>query len=122
MSLVAWFPLNGNTDNYGISNTALTLHGTASYLDDGKIGKTVKTSSSFYFDSAHQASSELSLAFWVYPDTTTLWLDMFSIGTNLGRIELTDASTFNYNWYQTANGGTDLCASGASLFKLGNQQ
>ena len=72
MSLVAWFPLNGNTDNYGISNTALTLHGTASYLDDSKIGKTVKTSSSFYFDSAHQASSELSLAFWVYPDTTTL--------------------------------------------------
>lgn len=121
MSLIHWWPLNGDLNDYGVNNVNPTLHGTVSYLDTGKIGKTVKFSNSLYFDTPVQATNTMSFAFWVYPDSANTWCDMFSIGTNLGRIELISTTSYQYYWYQTSNGGTNLCDSGY-IFTLGNQQ
>lgn len=121
MSLIHWWPLNGNLNDYGINNIVPTQHGTVTYLTAGKIGRTCKTSTSFYFDTAITATNQMSFAFWVYPDSAGAWTDMFSIGTNLGRIELTSNSTYVYYWYQTNNGGANLCDSG-EIFTLSNQR
>lgn len=122
MSLIHWWPLNGNLKDYGIKNSSVTTHGTPTYSNSGKIGKAPTMGSSFYFDSPCViATNKMSLAFWVYPNNVSQWRDIFSIGTNLGRIELTNTSTYVYYWYQTNNGGYNL-ADSQSIFTLGNQQ
>jgi len=118
MSLIHWWPLNGDTKDYGCGNVELVFTASYDYTNAGKIGKALQLSSS-YFSSSFQAPNKMSIAFWIYPNDTGSWSDIFSIGTNLGRIEKT--STDVYYWYQSSKGGSNLCSNG-EIFTLENQQ
>ena len=75
MSLQVWLPLNGNINNYGLSSS-VAINSGAVVDNSGKIGKC------YSFDGTDDGiaiqgldlseRSELSVALWVYPLTTTL--------------------------------------------------
>lgn len=68
MSLVAWYPLNGDYKNYTGYDMDLTPSGTISYTD-GKIGKALHTGG-FKWTAEQTANilnnDELSIALWIY--------------------------------------------------------
>lgn len=70
MSLKLWIPLNGNTNNYGLSGAiAFTERGESGY-DDGKIGRCKKFggSDSLIADYRFELPEEGSLCMWAYWD------------------------------------------------------
>ena len=70
MSLQVWLPLNGNLDNYGLSNVSVTNSG-ATVNDSGKIGKCYEFngSSSLTIGYLNGLSSEdKSVSMWVKPN------------------------------------------------------
>lgn len=67
MSLVAWYPLNGNLKDKGILGNDLINNG-AIVSDEGKIGKCYEfTSSSHYMETTKEinASNQISLCAWI---------------------------------------------------------
>ena len=67
MALRVWLPLNGNTNNYGLSEN-LTQTNTPSYVD-GKMGKAMSTGSlSMTAQQAKEVfnAKEMSFCFWIY--------------------------------------------------------
>ena len=74
MSLIHWWPLNGDTKDYGTDNVALTNSG-ATVSDSGKIGKCYSFNSNAMTSSAIEIGDEFSVCYWVkytsltYPKT-----------------------------------------------------
>ena len=108
MSLVAWFPLNGNLDNKGLSNYTLT-NSNATVNDNGKIGKCYSfngTSSYLSSNFSYQNfGNNVSIAFWVKvsaftTDNQLLW------GTyqNGPFIDIQNQSIRYYCWAKNTDG------------------
>ena len=73
MSLMAWYPLDGNTKNYGAGNLAPGVSGTITYAA-GKIGAQSLKGGSLTWTAEQTASilnnNEFSIAFWIKPTGT----------------------------------------------------
>lgn len=65
MSLIHWWPLNGNLNDYGINNNALTNNG-ATIDNAGKIGKCYSFNSNTLTLSSVNIGDEFSVSYWVY--------------------------------------------------------
>lgn len=74
MSLLAWYPFNGNYNNNGCGEADLTVVSTLAYTDTGLIGKALSTGA-FKWSAAQTKNilnnKALTIAFWVYPHTNT---------------------------------------------------
>lgn len=69
MSLVAWYPLNGNSKNYGAWGSALQpTESSVVYTDSGKIGKAMHTGSLTLSQSQMESwiGNTVSIAMWIY--------------------------------------------------------
>ena len=84
MSLIAWYPLNGDTKDYSGNNKHLTNNG-ATVSNLGKIGKTYDFGSGKYMTRVDEDirqtfnSSEFSISMWYYvTDSSTFALSMGS--------------------------------------------
>lgn len=74
MSLIAWYPLNGDVKNYGLEDMELTEFSSPTFVDNGKIGKAM--SAGHYKWTAEQTAKilnneELSITFWIYINCDT---------------------------------------------------
>ena len=83
MSLVAWFPLNGNLNNNGLDT--FSISGTPAYIEGGKVGQYAYDLSkrvTFTIPSLVGAT-EFSISFWckINPDEnlSTNWVDILSV-------------------------------------------
>lgn len=69
MSLMVWLPLNGNLNNYGLSNLELTTTVNPTYVNNGKIGQAL-SNGSVTMSASNSASilnnQEFSFACWIY--------------------------------------------------------
>ena len=69
MSLMVWLPLNGNLNNYGLSNLELTTTVNPTYVNNGKIGQALSTGS-VTMSASNSAlilnNQEFSFACWIY--------------------------------------------------------
>lgn len=123
MALQVWLPLNGNIYNQGLSGTTITLqNGTAMYDNSGKIGKcfyNCSTGSNLTIPCDFLAN-ELSIAFWIMPNSPTAWMDLFSIGAYANRMEVNN-STDN-NMYYLFSDDNGLVSSGTQVFSLPNKK
>lgn len=121
MALQVWLPLNGSIYNQGLSGTAITLqNGTATYDNGGKIGKcfyNCSTGSNLTIP-CDFLNNELSIAFWIKPNSPTTWMDLFSIGAYANRMEVNN-STEN-NMYYLFSDDNGLVSSGTQVFSLPN--
>lgn len=86
MSLVAWYPLNGNTNDY--SGNGYHLTGTPTYTSNGKIGQAVDInrnwgSSTGFTDSI--CAGDFSVAFWIKIPYSATYTVSQPIGTNTSR-------------------------------------
>jgi len=88
LSLQVWLPLNGDFNNYGVSNVS-GITGTNTSFVDGKIGKCCKMGYTSEFTiPAFDKAKQISITYWCKVNTATSsqWLDMFhfkaSDGTN----------------------------------------
>ena len=112
MSLIAWYPLNGNLNNQGIKNIELSSQGNISLDNNGKFGKC------YYFDGVDDIlynntvdlSEQCSLSVWFNPSritSTTQWivrLGAYAMGEvqlgfyiNTSGINFSGLSEKNYN-------------------------
>lgn len=112
MSLIAWYPLNGNLNNQGIKNIELSSQGNISLDNNGKFGKC------YYFDGVDDIlynntvdlSEQCSLSVWFNPSritSTTQWivrLGAYAMGEvqlgfyiNTSGIKFSGLSEKNYN-------------------------
>lgn len=112
MSLIAWYPLNGNLNNQGIKNIELSSQGNISLNNNGKFGKC------YYFDGVDDIlynntvdlSEQCSLSVWFNPSritSTTQWivrLGAYAMGEvqlgfyiNTSGINFSGLSEKNYN-------------------------
>ena len=108
MSLVAWFPLQGDLHNQGLEDVTLTKSD-AVFTDDGKIGKCLSsnhTGSDYITIPSLVNGKQLSITYWARIDvaTTTNWLDGVYWKTT------TNGTTFNANrqefYHQNDEAGT----------------
>ena len=70
MSLLAWYPLMGNTKNYGLGDAEPTVTATPVYID-GKMGKAMSSGGIKWLASQTKKilnNNELTIAFWLYVD------------------------------------------------------
>ena len=129
MALRVWLPLNGNIENYGLSNCIVTNNG-ATVDNSGKIGKTYLFDANDDFISIDSAdmrnifkggSNPFTIAFWVYNTKTT-----GSRAVPFGDFGLTGTIGFNLeinssagNWNNDIrfywNGNPDYRATGTEL-------
>lgn len=114
MALQTWLPLNGNLDNHGVSVDAITKSGTLTY-ESGKIGQALSLSGCYIKCPWSSVQEELTVAFWIKPNSPTLWSDIISFGEN-NRIEISSSSG-GYTWYAGA-AAMSLVTSGTSIFTL----
>lgn len=80
MSLVAWYPLNGNSKNYGAwGSTLQPTESSVVYIDSGKIGKAMHTGSLTLSQSQMESwiGNTVSIAMWIYVKND----GSFSVGT-----------------------------------------
>ena len=99
MALQVWLPLNGSIENQGLTNVAVSLqNGTPTFANDGKIGKCFYNSSSGSNISVpcDFLSEQLSITFWIKPNSPTAWMDLFSIGQYANRMETNDSNGSAY--------------------------
>lgn len=120
MSLQFWFPFNGNYNNQGLDDNNPIPSGTLTYADSEKLNKCAVFGSSYFnFPYYHAATNELSIAFWVNPQTPRNWSDIFSLGAAANRLEK-DNSTSGYRWYSSSS--LSLLTNGVLLFNLPSKQ
>lgn len=120
MSLQVWLPFNGNHYNQGLDDLMPVPLGTLTYVPEGKLNKSAVFGSAYFnFMYTHATTNELSIAFWVNPQTPAAWSDIFSLGGVANRLEK-DNGTSSYRWY--ANAAPYLLASGTLLFNLPSGQ
>lgn len=99
MALQVWLPLNGSIENQGLTNVAVSLqNGTPTFANDGKIGKCFYNSSSGSNITVpcDFLSEQLSITFWVKPNSPAAWMDLFSIGQYANRMETNDSNGSAY--------------------------
>lgn len=73
MALQVWLPLNGNLNNYGV--TELVVSGTPSYID-GKMGKSLSLASKVTFTGLPKLT-QFSVTFWAKVDSCAAdWADL----------------------------------------------
>ena len=91
MALQVWLPFNnGSMENHGLTNVAVSLqNGTPTFTNDGKIGKCFYNSSSGSNITVpcDFLSEQLSITFWIKPNSPAEWMDLFSIGQYANRME-----------------------------------
>jgi hypothetical protein len=120
MSLRFWLPFNNNLINSGLDFSAITASSTSLTYDVGKVCPYAWNSSSAWlkipYDYAN--TNQMTIAFWVKPNSPVAWSDVFSFGTDtLNRMEKGDSNNTNYYWY----GSTfPLIQSGTLLFTIDN--
>lgn len=79
MSLQVWMPLLGNLDNQGLCN--ITPSGTPTFLNDGKIGKSISLNPRTTFTGLPQMYV-FTICFWLKVDSCTVdWADSLSFNT-----------------------------------------
>ena len=120
MALQVWLPLNGNLNNQGLSNVAVTNNG-ATVNDAGKIGKCYSFDGSDDFISLTDTTlnsifkggaNPFSITLWVYHGDTTraiLFGDFSLPGAINFNIELSTSHQFRFYW----NGTPDIAFSSA---------
>jgi hypothetical protein len=70
MSLIAWYPLNGDTKDYSVSKIHGTISGTLSMDNNGKIGKTFlfkNDDSGVNVNRKIEGLSEYTMCAWINP-------------------------------------------------------
>lgn len=121
MALQVWLPLNGNINNQGLSNVTVSLqNGTIAYSSNGKIGScfyNCSTGSNLTIPYTSYVTNQLSITFWVKPNSPSAWMDLFSIGAYANRMETDSSSGGMYYWFNDDNSYA-LIASSSSLFGL----
>ncbi len=75
MSLKAWYPLDGNTINYGVGQLTPVVSTTPTYVSGGKIGAKALSTGGLKWTATQTASilnnTAISFAFWIKPINTT---------------------------------------------------
>ena len=76
MSLVAWYPLNGDLENHGVGDATFSTTSGAIFTDYGKTGKAIQGTVKSFSWSAEQTakllnSDEFSIALWICVDAET---------------------------------------------------
>ena len=117
MSLLYWLPLNGNLNNNGLSSLSPIPSATPTYNDNGKIGKCFASGSQYISLPLENVPTALSICFWVKPNSPSSWTDIFSLGVNDNRMEV--STTTQYYWYCNSS-STALIRSDTALFILDN--
>ena len=117
MSLLYWLPLNGNINNNGISSLSPIPYATLTYDDNGKIGKCFQSGQQYISLPLESVPAALSICVWVKPNSPNAWSDIFSLGVNDNRMEV--STTTQYYWFCDSS-STQLIASGTELFTLDN--
>lgn len=122
MSLIHWWPLNGNTRDK-ITNTQLTNNG-ATIVNDGKIGQCYtfngSTNLTMPYPSLNALGSnptQFSFAFWIKLNSTwTGWGQVFTIGRNGGNWEDIrigfDIATDKTGYFAISDGSTSTRYNG----------
>lgn len=115
-----WLPFNGNLTNQGLDMSTITPSSTSLTYGDGKVCVSAWNSSSAWLNIPYNYAStnEMTIAFWVKPNTPNAWSDIFSFGAGANRLEVTN--TTNYSWYVSS--GSTLLTSGTVPFALNNLQ
>lgn len=118
MSLVAWFPLNGDLHNQGLDNVTL-VKANATFTNDGKIGQCVSsnhTASDYFIIPSLVNGKKMSITYWARIDiaTTTNWLDGVYWRTT------PDGTTYNANRQEFYNEKTDLGTMNVGFWFAGN--
>ena len=110
MSLVAWYPLNGNTNDY--SGNGYHLTGTPTYTNNGKIGQAADInrdwgSSTGFTDSI--CAGDFSVAFWIKIPYSATYTVSQPIGTNTSRSMnlFVYPSLYDFHGSQTGGGWID---------------
>jgi len=71
MSLRAWYPFNGNTNNQGTGNLNLIQTVAPTYASNGKLCSKALATGAFKWSAAQAASifnnQAISIAFWIKP-------------------------------------------------------
>lgn len=105
MSLVAWFPLQGDLHNQGLDNVTL-VKADATFTNDGKIGQCLSSAgvaSNWFTIPALINKKQLSITYWARIDvaTTTNWLDGVAWYTS------SESATNTYNRQEFYHMNTD---------------
>ena len=118
MSLRVWLPFNGDLTNNGLSATAITPSASSLTYGTGKTCPSAWNSSSAWLKIPYEYAdtNEMSICFWVKPNTPNAWSDIFSLGSGANRLEKTEST--NYAWYNTS--GSALVAGGTIPFAMNN--
>lgn len=85
MSLIHWWPLNGNLNDYGINNNTLANNGSVTFSGAGKIGQCASVTSGKYLstsDSLFNSYTCLSVSYWMKlnEEPSSDWYDIWSVG------------------------------------------
>lgn len=122
MALQVWLPLNGSIENQGLTNVAVSLqNGTPTFANDGKIGKCFYNSSSGSNISVpcDFLSEQLSITFWIKPNSPAAWMDLFSIGQYANRMETNDSNGSAYYLFTDDTSHT-VAPQSTELFHIPN--
>ena len=118
MSLVAWFPLQGDLHNQGVEDVTL-VKANATFTNDGKLGQCVSsnhTASDYFIIPSLVNGKKMSITYWARIDiaTTTNWLDGVYWRTT------PDGTTYNANRQEFYNEKTDLGTMNVGFWFAGN--
>jgi hypothetical protein len=83
MSLIAWYPLKGDTLDYSGNGTTLVNSGTNTLIDNGKIGKTYTKTDGCYLTEFTKIPDTVSISLW-FKHNGTDWLSECLFGTRTG--------------------------------------
>ena len=120
MGLIHWWPLNGDTKDYGLDPINLTNNGGVTFSTSGKIGKCAACSSGKYLtatDNYFNSAVDVSLSYWVRVNSeikTYSFIDIWHIGTLRGEL-YGDSNTANMMW--TGYSDSVFSAAGTLLNK-----
>ena len=112
-----WIHFNSDTTDYGANDSAVHTNGTPTY-STGKTCLSAWNSSSAWLKISYEYAdtNEMSICFWIKPNTPNAWSDIFSLGSGANRLEKTEST--NYAWYHTS--GSALVADGTIPFAMNN--
>lgn len=120
MALRVWLPLNGSLINNGCDSPTI-VSSTPAYSDSGKIGKALSLASNGNATikiTWKPSAEQMSLAFWLNPNSPGIWTDVFSFGDN-NRMEVANDAKTLYHWYANGNwliGSIDLFTLNSSVW------
>lgn len=117
MGLLAWYPLNGNLDDYSGSNNSVLSSSGVTWGSGGKMEKCYTPNGTSYIRIQNPIKSltKFTICFWMKESESDTWSNIFTItdgtSSNSCRVEKT-STTGDYRWY------IDGCfTSGVMLFQ-----